>query len=71
MEWEGIKPLTVAKGLNANPKPGNGIRDIGQIDIVSTMLNMLNHSSIDAFNLQEDDLEVYETDHYSSVATID
>lgn len=44
--------------------------DIGQIDTVNTMLNMLNHSSIDTFDLQEDDLEVYETDHYTSVATV-
>lgn len=44
--------------------------DIGQIDSVNTMLNMLHHSSLDSFDLQEDDLEVYETDHYTSVATV-
>tara|TARA_R110000868_G_scaffold410693_4_gene699781 strand:- start:6072 stop:7184 length:1113 start_codon:yes stop_codon:yes gene_type:complete len=44
--------------------------DIGQIDSVNTMLNMLHHSSLDNFELQEDDLEVYETDHYTSVATV-
>tara|TARA_R100000908_G_scaffold59878_2_gene36780 strand:+ start:17087 stop:18286 length:1200 start_codon:yes stop_codon:yes gene_type:complete len=60
------------KGMERQPEtrkwnPGD---DIGQIDSVGTMLNMLNHSSIDAFNLQEDDLEVYEKDHYTSVATV-
>lgn len=44
--------------------------DIGQIDSVGTMLNMLHHSSLDRFELEEDDLSVYETDHYSSVATV-
>ncbi len=44
--------------------------DIGQIDSVNTMLNMLHHSNLDNFDLQEDDLEVYETDHYTSVATV-
>lgn len=44
--------------------------DIGQIDSVNTMLNMLHHSNLDSFDLQEDDLEVYETDHYTSVATV-
>lgn len=60
------------KGLERQPesRKWNQGDDIGQIDSVSTMLNMLNHSSIDAFNLQEDDLQVYETDHYTSVATV-
>ncbi|MEQ9308361.1 MAG: hypothetical protein RLN90_02840 [Balneolaceae bacterium] len=44
--------------------------DIGQIDSVNTMLNMLHHSSLENFDLQEDDLEVYETDHHTSVATV-
>lgn len=60
------------KGLERQPETRKWTQgdDIGQIDSVGTMLNMLNHSSIDAFNLQEDDLEVYETDHYTSVATV-
>lgn len=68
----GHKTPYSGKGLERQPetRKWNQGDDIGQIDSVSTMLNMLNHSSIDAFNLQEDDLEVYETDHYSSVATV-
>lgn len=44
--------------------------DIGHIDSVGTMMNMLKHSTIDQFNLQERDLSVYDTDHYTSVATV-
>ncbi|MEQ8577139.1 MAG: hypothetical protein RIC57_04030 [Balneola sp.] len=60
------------KGLERQPEtrkwnPGS---DIGQIDSVGTMLNMLNHSSIDNVNLQEDDISVYDTDHYTSVSTV-
>lgn len=60
------------KGLERQPEtrnwqPGD---DISQIDSVSTMLNMLKHSNIDQFDLQEDDLEVYDTDHHTSVATV-
>lgn len=50
-----------------NWRPGD---DISQIDSTSTMMNMLKHSSIDHFDLREDDLEVYHTDHYSSVSTV-
>ncbi|MEX0721925.1 MAG: VWA domain-containing protein [Balneolaceae bacterium] len=69
-------------GGHKSPHSGKGIErqpetrkwqhgsDIGQMNSVNTMLNMLNHSSIDAFDLHEDDLEVYETDHYTSVATV-
>lgn len=68
----GHKTPYSGKGLERQPETRKWTQgdDIGQIDSVGTMLNMLNHSSIDAFNLQEDDLEVYETDHYSSVATV-
>jgi uncharacterized protein with von Willebrand factor type A (vWA) domain len=60
------------KGLERQPEtrkwdPGS---DIGQIDSVGTMLNMLNHSSIDNINLHEDDISVYDTDHYTSVSTV-
>ena len=60
------------KGLERQPEtrkwnPGS---DIGQIDSVGTMLNMLNHSSIDNVNLHEDDITVYDTDHYTSVSTV-
>lgn len=60
------------KGLERQPEtkswtPGS---DIGQIDSTGTMLNMLHHSSIDNFDLTEKDIQVYDTDHYTSVATV-
>jgi uncharacterized protein with von Willebrand factor type A (vWA) domain len=44
--------------------------DIANIDSVGTMMNMLRHSNIDQMRLQEDDIRVHETDHYTSVATV-
>lgn len=66
------KTQHTGKGLERQPEtrkwnPGS---DIGQIDSVGTMLNMLNHSSIDNINLREDDISVYDTDHYTSVSTV-
>lgn len=66
------KTQHTGKGLERQPEtrkwnPGS---DIGQIDTVGTMLNMLNHSSIDNINLHEDDISVYDTDHYTSVSTV-
>jgi Ca-activated chloride channel family protein len=60
------------RGLERQPetRQWNKNDDIGQIDSVKTMLNMLRHSSLDSVSLHEDDLEVYETDHYTSVATV-
>lgn len=60
------------KGLERQPetRKWSAGDDIGQIDSVGTMLNMLHHSSLERFELEEDDLSVYETDHYSSVATV-
>lgn len=60
------------QGLERQPEtrkwnPGD---DIGQLDSVGTMLNMLNHSTIDNFDLQENDLHVYDTDHQTSVSTV-
>ena len=59
-------------GLERQPetrkwKPGE---DVNHIDSTGTMMNMLKHSSLDQFNLREDDLEVYDTDHYTSMATV-
>lgn len=44
--------------------------DIANIDSVGTMMNMLKHSNIDQMRLNEDDLRVHDTDHYTSVATV-
>jgi len=69
-------------GSHKSPHSGRGLErqpesrswqygdDIGHLDSTGTMMNMLRHSSIDAFNLEEDDLQVYDTDHYTSVATV-
>ncbi len=66
------KTSFTGRGLERQPETRRWSKndDIGQIDSAKTMLNMLHHSSIDNFNLQEEDLEVYETDHYTSVATV-
>jgi uncharacterized protein with von Willebrand factor type A (vWA) domain len=60
------------KGLERQPETRSWQHgdDIGHIDSVGTMMNMLKHSTIDQFNLQEKDLQVHETDHYTSVATV-
>jgi Ca-activated chloride channel homolog len=60
------------KGLERQPetrswKPGD---DTAHIDSTGTMMNMLKHSSLDQFDLREDDLEVYNTDHYTSASTV-
>jgi Ca-activated chloride channel homolog len=68
----GHKTPYSGKGLERQPEtrswhPGD---DISQIDSVGTMMNMLKHSNIDQFDLHEEDLEVYDTDHYTSAATV-
>ncbi len=60
------------KGIERQPetrnwKPGD---DITHIDSTGTMMNMLKHSSIDQFQLRENDLRVYDTDYYTSVSTV-
>lgn len=44
--------------------------DITHIDSTGSIMNMLKHSSINQCNLREDDLRVYNTDHYTAVATV-
>lgn len=68
----GHKTTHTGRGLERQPEtrswqPGD---DTGHIDSAGTMLNMLKHSSIEQFNLRESDLEVYNTDHYTSVSTV-
>lgn len=66
------KTQHTGRGLERQPETRrwNKNDDIGQIDTVKTMLNMFQHSTLDILNLHEDDLEVYESDHYTSVATV-
>lgn len=66
------KTSHTGRGLERQPesrhwRPGD---DISHIDSSATMMNMLKHSSIDLFNLREDDLQVYHTDHNTSVSTV-
>jgi len=60
------------KGLERQPETRQWQQgdDISNIDSVGTMMNMLKHSSIDQFDLQEDDLRVHDTDHHTSMATV-
>lgn len=60
------------KGLERQPETRNWQQgdDIANIDSVGTMMNMLKHSNIDQMRLQEDDIRVHNTDHYTSVATV-
>ena len=44
--------------------------DISYLDSTGSMMNMLKHSNLDSMDLTEDDLQVYDTDHYTSVATV-
>lgn len=59
----GVERLSETKKWNFGDMPTN-------IDLTSTMTNALKRDGIDNFNLQEDDLEVYETEHLSSCATV-
>ncbi|WP_234573385.1 vWA domain-containing protein [Rhodohalobacter sp. 614A] len=60
------------KGLERQPetRPWKSGDDTSHIDSTGTMMNMLKHSSLDQFQLREDDLQVYDTDHYTSVSTV-
>lgn len=68
----GHKTQHTGRGIERQPETRrwNKNDDIGQLDTVKTMLNMFQHSTLDHLNLHEDDLEVYESDHYTSVATV-
>lgn len=69
-------------GLHDTPHSGSGVERAGEtkkysfgdapsnIDMTSTLKNSFIRNGIDDFSLQEDDVEVYETEHQSSVATV-
>lgn len=59
------------KGIEQEPevRPWQFGDDAHDIDNVATIMNALSHSHIDDLSLEEDDLIVHETDHYTSVAT--
>lgn len=68
----GHKTPHTGRGLERGPetRPHQPGDELSQIDSVGTMMSMLRHSTLDRFELQEEDLQVYETEHYTSVATV-
>ncbi len=71
-EMGGHKTAFTGEGLErqAETRPWKAGEDVGHIDSVGTMMNMLRHSNIDQMGLREDDLRVHDTDHHTSVATV-
>jgi Ca-activated chloride channel homolog len=59
----GVERLSETKKYKFGDQPTN-------IDLTSTIRNAMKRDGIDEFNITEDDLEVYETEHMSSCATI-
>ncbi len=59
----GVDRLSETKKYRFGDQPTN-------IDLTSTLTNALKRDGIDDFNLIEDDLEVYETEHLTSCATV-
>jgi len=69
-------------GVHKTPHTGSGVdrmsetrkRSFGDhpanIDLTSTLTNAFRRDGIEQFSLQEDDLDVYETEHMTSCATI-
>ena len=69
-------------GSHETPHTGGGVERLSEtkkwvfgdmptnIDLTSTMTNAFKRDGIDNFNLQEEDLEVYETENLSTCATV-
>ncbi len=68
----GHKTVHTGRGLERQPETRKWQHgdDTGHIDSTQTLMNALRHTSLDQFSLREDDIEVYDTDHYTSVATV-
>jgi Ca-activated chloride channel family protein len=60
---KGIERLSETKKWSFGDTPTN-------IDLTSTLTNALKRDGIDEFSLKEEDLEVYETEHATSCATV-
>lgn len=60
------------RGMERQPetRPFHFGDDLTHLDATGSILNMLKHSNLERFELQEDDLIIHETDHYSGVATV-
>src|SRR3990170_2671910 len=69
-------------GMHETPYTGNGVDRLSEtkkwsfgepptnIDLTSTITNAIRREGIEDFNLKEEDLEVYETEHMTSCATV-
>jgi Ca-activated chloride channel family protein len=69
-------------GYHETPQTGTGVERLSEtkkwtfgdmptnIDLTSTLTNAFKRDGIDEFSLKEEDLEVYETEHMTSCATI-
>ncbi len=60
---QGVDRLSETKKYSFGDQPTN-------IDLTSTLTNVLRHDSLDDFKLEEDDIEVYETEHMTNCATV-
>jgi len=70
------------EGTHETPYTGKGVERLSEtkkwtfgdlptnIDLTSTLTNAFKRDGIDEFSLREDDLEVYETEHVTSCATV-
>lgn len=70
------------EGSHESPHTGQGVDRLSEtkkyvfgdqptnIDLTSTLTNVLKHDTIDNFRLEEEDIEVYETEHMTSCATV-
>ncbi|MDQ3194206.1 MAG: VWA domain-containing protein [Bacteroidota bacterium] len=78
--FSGLKPD--ASGFHETNKTGRGVEKMGElkkfefgdqvtnIDLTSTIKNAFLNSDISNFHLKEEDIDVYETEHMSSCATV-
>ncbi len=68
----GHKTVHTGRGLERQPETRAWQHgdDTAHIDGTSTLMNALKHTSLDNFSLREDDIEVYNTDHFTSTATV-
>jgi len=60
---QGVERLSETKPYNFGDQTAN-------IDFSTTIRNAIQRDGLDDFNLKEEDLEVYETEHMTSVATV-
>jgi uncharacterized protein with von Willebrand factor type A (vWA) domain len=66
------KTATIGKGIEAEAETRPWVfgDDVHHIDTTHSLLNAYQHHGLEAFRLEEDDLVVHETDHYTSAATV-